>query len=482
LTAWDEQVAHARDELLEEFDRAGFAVRSSTRIEGEIAAEGRPAPVPVDITLPEGFPYEPPAVRPIDGTGGLSWHANRDGSLCLWAAEDAGDLPWLRVGQIVGRVQEWFRNDAVGWVDDTPDLDLERYWPGAEGLVVYPDLDGIAGKFARAKTTRGVWQLRPGPAPVQGRQRLAAVVDVGDLERPIRSFDDIVGRAGDLADRLTRGVTRGRVEVLLVRYWRGRRSAVLALVVRSRRPVELVAVAAAHDGDATLHLRSGPDRDTLQAAAVTVVGVGAVGSQVADLLARAGVGNLTVVDHDIVRPGNLIRHTAGADWIGRPKVDAVKVGIDAGVADVVVTARQMWLRRPTEAAELLTTNDVVVDATANGLATRLLLDGANALGQPVVSVCLVRDGQVARVDRFPLRDGETHGESTTDLPDRPEPLREGGCGDPVSPAPMWAATAAASRAVGMVVDLLTSRRQYPPSVVDVLVAGEPDCTAIGTRP
>ena len=41
---------------------------------------------------------------------------------------------------------------------------------------------------------------------------------------------------------------------------------------------------------------------------------------------------------------------------------------------------------------------MVIDATANGVATRLLLDAGEALKRPVVSVCLVRNGQVARVE------------------------------------------------------------------------------------
>lgn len=482
MNAWDDEVSRSRDDLLEEFAQAGFTLKSASRIEGDIAAEGHVAPVPVDITLPDGFPYEPPVVRPIDGSGGLSWHANADGSLCLWATEESGDLPWLRVQQIVGRVEEWFRNDAVGWVGDTPDLDLERYWPSAAGLVVYPDLDGIVGELAWVKVSRDVWRVKPGRAPQQGRQRLAAVVDVGELDRPIRSFDDIVQRAGGLAVRLEREVTSGGVKVLIVRYWRGGRSAVLALVVQARHPPELVAIAAAHDGDATLHLRAGPDRETLQAVAVAVVGIGAIGSQVADLLARAGVGRLTLVDHDIVRPGNRIRHLALADQDGRPKVDAVKAIIDAGPSGAVVNVRQMRVRTPAHAADLLEEADLVIDASASGLVTRLLLDAGTTLGRRVISVCLVRDGQVARVDRVPLVAGEAHAEPTPELADGTEPLREGGCGDPVSPTPMWAATAAAARAAGMAADILTLRQQYPPTVIDVLVAGDKDCTEIGTRP
>jgi hypothetical protein len=368
VTVWDDAIARARDDFLEEFARAGFTVKSSIRIEGEIPAEGHLAPVPVDITIPEGFPYEPPIVRPIDGSGGLSWHADLDGSLCLWAAEESGDLPWVHIDQVVERVQEWFRNDAAGWVDDTPDLDLERYWPSTGGLVLYPNLDGIVGGFARVKASRDVWTVKPGRAPQQCRQHLAAVLDVGDLDRPIRSFDDILARAGGLAPKLEREVIRGSVKVLIVRYWRGGRSAVLALVVRQRHPTELVAVAAAHNGDETLHLRSRPDRGTLQAAAVAVVGIGAIGSQVADLLARAGVGLLTLVDHDIVRPGNRIRHLAGADWDGRPKVDEVKAIIDAGASGVVVNVRQMRVCAPADAADLFQEADLVIDATANALA------------------------------------------------------------------------------------------------------------------
>lgn len=324
--------------------------------------------------------------------------------------------------------------------------------------------------------------MKPGRAPQQSKPRLAAVVDVGDLDRPIRSFDDILDRTGGHAAKLEREVTRGHVDVLIVRYWRGGRSAVLALFVRKRRPTEFVALAAAHDGEETLHLRSGPDRDTLQAAAIAVVGVGAIGSQVADLLARAGLGLLTLVDHDIMRPGNRIRHLAGADWDGHPKVDAVKAVIDAGPRGAVVNVRQARVRTPTDAADLFEEADLVIDSTANGLATRLLLDAGTSLGRPVISVCLVRDGQVARVDRVPLATGETHAEPTAELSTGAEPLREGGCGDPVSPAPMWAATAAAARATGMAVDLLTRRGQYPPTIIDVLVAGEQDCTEIGARP
>ncbi len=63
-----------------------------------------------------------------------------------------------------------------------------------------------------------------------------------------------------------------------------------------------------------------PDR--LAATSATVIGVGAVGRQVALQLAAIGVPRLHLIDHDIVEPVNLGPQGYLAEDIGRPKVDA----------------------------------------------------------------------------------------------------------------------------------------------------------------
>ena len=61
--------------------------------------------------------------------------------------------------------------------------------------------------------------------------------------------------------------------------------------------------------------------DSLTAA---IVGLGGVGSLVAEQLVRAGVGRLILVDFDVVEPSNLSRlFGATADSIGRPKVSVI---------------------------------------------------------------------------------------------------------------------------------------------------------------
>jgi len=54
-----------------------------------------------------------------------------------------------------------------------------------------------------------------------------------------------------------------------------------------------------------------------------VVGVGALGSTLIELWSRSGWGKWKIIDHDYIRPHNLVRHTALLTHIGRPKVDVV---------------------------------------------------------------------------------------------------------------------------------------------------------------
>ena len=64
-------------------------------------------------------------------------------------------------------------------------------------------------------------------------------------------------------------------------------------------------------GDATTH------RPAL------IIGAGAVGSVLAEMLARAGIRDLTVIDPDFLEAGNLVRHTLPVSDVGRSKATRV---------------------------------------------------------------------------------------------------------------------------------------------------------------
>ena len=69
----------------------------------------------------------------------------------------------------------------------------------------------------------------------------------------------------------------------------------------------------------------GEKQDRIEHAKILIVGVGALGSVVAELLCRAGVRDLTLCDYDIVDESNLQRQSLYTHLdIGRLKVEAAK--------------------------------------------------------------------------------------------------------------------------------------------------------------
>lgn len=64
-------------------------------------------------------------------------------------------------------------------------------------------------------------------------------------------------------------------------------------------------------------------RQRLAEARVGIAGAGGLGSNCAVLLARSGVGHLTIADHDVVSLSNLNRQCYWPRHLGRPKVDAL---------------------------------------------------------------------------------------------------------------------------------------------------------------
>src|SRR5205814_4221932 len=71
---------------------------------------------------------------------------------------------------------------------------------------------------------------------------------------------------------------------------------------------------------------------------VLLAGCGAVGGHLAFELVRAGVGALTLVDHDTLLPENSYRHVLGRRYWGRQKAEALKEEIEAQLPYVRVTA------------------------------------------------------------------------------------------------------------------------------------------------
>lgn len=74
------------------------------------------------------------------------------------------------------------------------------------------------------------------------------------------------------------------------------------------------------------HLRNKgrADRNILKEAKLSIIGCGALGSETADALSKAGVGNLILVDMETMRAHNAIRHCLGINRTGFPKTFAMR--------------------------------------------------------------------------------------------------------------------------------------------------------------
>jgi molybdopterin-synthase adenylyltransferase len=131
-----------------------------------------------------------------------------------------------------------------------------------------------------------------------------------------------------------------------------------------------------------------------------VIGAGGLGSPVALYLGSAGVGRITIVDHDVVDETNLQRQIAhNLARVGRPKAESVVEAIAAINPDVRVTPLvqradgdllDKWVAQA----------DVVLDCTDNFL-TRHAINRACVLHhKPLVSGAAIRmDGQLSVFDQ-----------------------------------------------------------------------------------
>ncbi len=140
-------------------------------------------------------------------------------------------------------------------------------------------------------------------------------------------------------------------------------------------------------------------QEKLLASHVLIIGAGGLGSPVALYLGAAGVGRITLVDHDRVDATNLQRQIAHTlDRIGEFKADSVVKAVAALNPDVkVIPVTELADDRLLE--RLVGEVDLVLDCTDN-FATRHAINRACVKhAKPLVSGAAIRfDGQVTVYD------------------------------------------------------------------------------------
>jgi molybdopterin/thiamine biosynthesis adenylyltransferase len=142
----------------------------------------------------------------------------------------------------------------------------------------------------------------------------------------------------------------------------------------------------------------------LRSAHVAIVGVGATGAATASLLARAGVGTLTLIDRDFVEPSNLQRQVLFDESDARdslPKAEAARrkialfnsaITVHPHIADLV----------PANIHELLAPAHLILDATDNFETRYLINDYAVQQSKPWIYAAAI-GAYAATMNILPIR-------------------------------------------------------------------------------
>lgn len=124
----------------------------------------------------------------------------------------------------------------------------------------------------------------------------------------------------------------------------------------------------------------------LQHAAVAVFGLGGVGGQVAESLARAGVGTLVLIDHDVVSTSNINRQILALhSTVGKRKTAVMKARILDINPNATVIEKDLFFLPGCEDAVITPDLDYVADCIDTVSGKLEIIERANACGVPVIS-------------------------------------------------------------------------------------------------
>ncbi len=470
LARYNDYVDYARQHFEEGLLRAGFVEKGAVWT-GSVPRGG--SSTDVLITLGERFPFHPPRVEPADPDSvPWSWHRELNGELCLVAEDDHEGLWWTDTPAFLEHLAAWFQQSDSGWPDDRPDLDLDRYFESSDDkrVYLYGEITQYRGGFVRFRasnnnTLRIGRGTRPAKVSKFNQDRFGYVVDLGDVDVPPRNWADISARI-DPAVNLNRRIRKHDVAIVVLIYRRGDHDGAITLEVWPTKGggIEARRLRSGADTTASKSARAGILATELHARRVAVVGLGALGSFIADTLVRSGVRQLTLIDHDLVMPGNLVRHLVGPDMVGLPKVQAVKQHLvrRADDSNLKIEAVANVLVSGDDAVDLLKAHDLVINATADFATTALLHVTAESLRRQVLSAVIQNEGATYRIDVLPPLDGAPAlPPSTFDVERSGPDVFEAGCGSPVSPTPPHAVIEVAAATVRHAIGLLVKCPLHP---------------------
>jgi molybdopterin/thiamine biosynthesis adenylyltransferase len=330
------------------------------------------------LLLPKGFPFSPPRVAIAPAPPVLSWpHLEEEGILCLLPEsaahsiediesvvltllEDAQSLVTDSLEDKGGeQFEDEFKNYWGRWVKTEAYMSVlcrpegpSRWvcaWHSTLGVLIAEEdtilQSWIQNRYSHDKKEKISFQsipllwlprpLRPSEYPLN----VGSVFDIlGNDHHSKEMFQQLLldgnakhktvllgfagGRGVGFAGlRISEPVLHPRSGKALYNGFRNQPPSRIALM-RYRSASITGACVTRYDAE-WIHGRDhNPQVKALQKKSVIVFGVGSLGSSVAELLAKSGVGSLTLVDPERLTSENIARHTLGVDSVGEKKAIA----------------------------------------------------------------------------------------------------------------------------------------------------------------
>ena len=143
--------------------------------------------------------------------------------------------------------------------------------------------------------------------------------------------------------------------------------------------------------------------ERLQTARVAVFGIGGVGGYTVEALARSGIGQIDLIDSDVVSRSNINRQIlATHSTVGMPKVEAAKARILDINPECIVRTHQVFYTPETADRFDFQDYDYIVDAIDTVTGKLALVERANAAGTPII--CCMGTGNKLDASAFQVAD------------------------------------------------------------------------------
>jgi molybdopterin/thiamine biosynthesis adenylyltransferase/ubiquitin-protein ligase len=431
----------------------------------ELDEPREPLDVTFQIAFPSGYPWRKPHCIPIFPVYRRCQHQQPDdvpaddwpNRLCIWPDNTGGWHPSFGIEEIVDSVREWVRATELGWhtrsAPETAAFDLERYFrivsrpiffPGGigalrqtlgtvdasdcDGCMIVRTIDGVSCPMAsNGADVLGITshsRTMTIPYIVCSQPLFPLFADISGLLKELtrQGFDRrrMIQHMGKAIPKSSdRGLVLIAYEAIDARVACGlwyslpdsvpgfrRKRAPGALRVASAKWARFEASKVVCLDSDTL-LRRNPSRmcnNNLRCARIAIFGLGSIGSQIAELLAKGGVGHLLLVDAETIEAGNVIRHTVGLEGMGQSKAIVVKnrlhhFRIDGsfeiptcasnGVCNVESCADQL--------SATLADYDILVDCTASYIVQDFLMREAIRMRSHYCRVLSYQGGSLGEV-------------------------------------------------------------------------------------